>query len=149
MSTTDQTLITKATNTQREAIIELLQTEKLPVDDLPASLDHFFVAMDDHQLIGAIGLERYGACGLLRSLAVDQGHRNKNMASQLLQELEKYAIATGMTCLYLLTETASGYFERKGYQTIRRDEVPKEVQASSEFSHVCPVSAIVMKKPLT
>jgi amino-acid N-acetyltransferase len=46
----------------------------------------------------------------------------------------------------LLTETAPGYFETKGYQQITRADVPEEVQQSSEFSHVCPQSAIVMKK---
>lgn len=148
MNTTFQTTITKATESQRESIISLLQTEKLPVDDLPASLNNFLVAMDNNTVVGAIGLELYGDCGLLRSMVVAKDHRNKNIASQLVQRLEDYATTVGIECVYLLTETAPQYFERKGYQRITRDEVPKELQASSEFSHVCPVSAIVMKKIL-
>jgi amino-acid N-acetyltransferase len=144
-----QTTITKATYRQREAIIKLLQAEKLPIDDLPSSLENFFVAVDDDKLIGVIGLELYGDCGLLRSMVVDKEHRNKNIASQLVQELETHAIANAVTCVYLLTETAPQYFERKGYERITREEVPNQLRSSSEFSHVCPVSAIVMKKPLT
>ena len=144
-----QTTITRATTNQRQSIIQLLQSEKLPVDDLPASLDTFFVATEDDNVIGAIGLELYGDCGLLRSMVVDKEHRNKNIASGLVQRLESHAKTIGINCMYLLTETAPQYFERKGYQRTTRDEVPESLKASSEFSHVCPVSAIVMKKPLT
>lgn len=146
MNTTYQTTITSATTNQRQSIIQLLQTEKLPVDDLPASLDNFFVETEDNKVIGVIGLELYGDCGLLRSMIVDKEHRNKNIASGLVQRLENHAKTIGINCMYLLTETAPQYFERKGYQKITRDEVPESLKASSEFSHVCPVSATVMKK---
>ena len=148
MNTTFQTAITKATINQRQSIIQLLQAGKLPVNDLPLSLDHFLVAVDNDKVIGTIGLELYSDCGLLRSMVVDKEHRNKNIASGLIQQLENDAKAKGINCLYLLTETAPQYFERKGYQKITRDEVPEELRASSEFSHVCPVSAIVMKKEI-
>jgi len=148
MNTTAHIKITRAANDQRQAIVSLLQSEKLPVEDLPDSLDSFLVALHGDEVIGAIGLEKYDNCGLLRSMVVDKLHRNKNTAAQLVQELETHAIETGITCMYLLTETAPGYFERKGYQRIQREEAPRALHASSEFSHVCPVSAIVMKKEL-
>ena len=144
-----QVTINKATNDQREAIIQMLQANKLPNDDLPASLQNFLVALDNEKIIGVIGLELYDNCGLLRSLVVQNDYRDKNIATQLVNHLEKYAKTVGADCLYLLTETAPGYFERKGYKKIARQEVSKELQASSEFIHVCPVSAIVMKKPPT
>jgi len=146
---TTQTTITKANNGQRQSIVSLLQSEKLPVEDLPVSLDNFFVALDDNKIIGAIGLEQYNNCGLLRSMVVDKEHRNKNVASQLVLQLEQYAITKGIDGMYLLTETAPEFFKRKGYAQISRDETPEPIQASSEFSHVCPVSAIVMKKLLS
>jgi len=141
-------MITKATNEQRDLIISLLQLEKLPVEDLPDSLDHFFVVVKDEKVIGAIGLEQYGPYGLLRSMVVNKEYRNNRIASHLVKELETYAATLGIDCMYLLTETAPVYFERKGYKRIGRESVPAELQVSSEFSHVCPVSAIVMKKDL-
>ena len=149
MNTVNQTKITKAKEQQRDTIISLLQTEKLPVEDLPTSLDNFFVALEGDNIIGSIGLEQYDNCGLLRSMVVNKEFRGKNIASGLVQALEREAIKLGIDCIYLLTETAPGYFERKGYKRVSRDEVPKSIQTSSEFSSVCPVSAIVMKKPLT
>jgi amino-acid N-acetyltransferase len=149
MNTTYQTNITIPTERQRAAIIALLMAEKLPVDDLPASLNNFFVALEENKVVGAIGLEKYENCGLLRSMAVSPAFRNKGLASALVQQLESHAAALGIKCMYLLTETAPGFFEKKGYEKISRHELPGALQASSEFSHVCPVSATVMKKLLS
>jgi len=140
--------ITKATNQQRKLIIPLLVAEGLPVEDLPKSLDNFLVSLEGNNIIGVVGLERYENYGLLRSLVIDKNHRNKNIASALVKELESMAASLGIDSIYLLTETAPRYFEGKGYQKIERTEVPKPVQSSSEFSSVCPVSAIVMKKSI-
>ena len=148
MSITNKIEITRADTQHRPSIISLLQKEKLPVEDLPAILSHFLVAMDNDRLIGVIGLEQYENSGLLRSMAVDVLYRNRTIASELVKELEQLAIRTGIHSIYLLTETASDFFKKKKYEMITRDEVPGSVKASSEFSSVCPVSAIVMRKLL-
>jgi amino-acid N-acetyltransferase len=148
MQTNKQTEILKASDSHRALVIALLQLEKLPVEDLPASLDNFYVALNDNTIIGAIGLEQYGNYALLRSMVVSKEYRNKNIATSLVEELENYGKHLGVIAMYLLTETAPAYFEKKGYQRIKREDVPAEVRESSEFSHVCPVSAVVMKKEL-
>ena len=138
--------ITEATPPMRPEIIALLQSQQLPVEDLPSQLSDFFVAQDDGKLIGLIGMELYGEYGLLRSMVVHPDFRNKQIAADLVQTLEQRATAAGIKALYLLTETAAIYFNKKGFSTIQREEVPDVVKASSEFSHVCPVSATVMVK---
>ena len=132
----------------REDIIALLSSEKLPASDLPASLKNFLVVIENDELVGVIGLETYGNYGLLRSLAVRPDSRNQNIAGKLVREIENLATAEGLKAIFLLTETASDYFLSKGYHAIARAEMPTEVQQSSEFSHVCPQSAIAMKKDL-
>lgn len=127
--------------------IEALLTEnKLPVSDLPASLENFFVAMDYDQVIGVIGVEIHGQYGLLRSLAVRSAYRNKGIAGKLIDQIEKFAEVRNLDAIYLLTETADQYFESKHYGTVSRDEVPADIQQSSEFSFVCPQSAVIMRK---
>ena len=148
MQTDIQISIIKASDNHRPMIIALLQTEKLPVEDLPASLEHFFVALSGDNVIGTIGLEQYGNDALLRSMVVSREHRNKNIAFNLVRQLESYGNSLGIHSNYLLTETAPTYFEKKGYVQLNREDVPEEVKVSSEFSYVCPVSAIVMKKDL-
>ncbi len=148
MNTLFQIEITKADDKFRQSIVSLLQAEKLPVKDLPSPLDNFFVAVEDNNVIGVIGLEQYDKCGLLRSMVVNIQYRNKNIASRLVNKLEEKAGSLGIESIYLLTETAMAYFEKKGYEKISRTEVPKSIQASTEFSSVCPDSAIVMKKAI-
>jgi len=136
------------TSTQKEAIQALLLSEKLPVDDLPASLENFFTMVDNEELIGVAGLEIYGSYGLLRSLVVLPSYRGLGIAGKLIGQIESVAKTKGLAALFLLTETAPEYFAGKGFQQISREDVPEAVKASSEFSHVCPVSAIVMKKSI-
>ena len=132
----------------RAEVIKLLATEKLPVTDLPKTLKNFIVALHNSSVIGVAGVEVYGTYGLLRSLAVKVEQRGLGTAGKLLRCIESLSQLNQLSALYLLTETAPGYFERKGFERITRDEVPAEVLLSSEFSNVCPVSAIVMKKTL-
>ncbi|MCS3795661.1 arsenic resistance N-acetyltransferase ArsN2 [Niastella sp. OAS944] len=140
--------IIQANQSYRYAIIELLKTEKLPVDDLPGNLDHFFVAIINDVVVGAIGLEHYPPLGLLRSMIVHKDYRNQKIAAALVQALEKHATGLNVHSIYLLTETASTWFDTKNYQRVERTEVPDAIKQSTEFSSVCPVSAIVMKKSL-
>lgn len=140
--------IVKATQQTRDEIKSLLRSQNLPSEDLPDILTDFYAAVDGAKMIGLIGMERYGAYALLRSMVVHPEYRNKRIAEALISRLETEAKSTGIAEMYLLTETADKYFSKKGYTIITRDIVPKELQGSSEFSHVCPASAIVMKKQL-
>ena len=141
--------IVKSADQRRNEIISLLQSQKLPEEDLPLSLTDFYTALEGDELTGVIGMERYGQYGLLRSMVVHPDYRNRHIAETLVKMLEEKAASSGITSVFLLTETAADYFRKKEYHTITRDEVPNDVKQSSEFSHVCPVSAIVMKKQLT
>jgi amino-acid N-acetyltransferase len=132
----------------RADLIALLESEKLPTTDLPETLEDFIVAKNNDEVIGVAGLEVYKNYGLLRSVVVLSSYRGKGIANDLLQNIESLAVSKLLKEIYLLTETAPDYFSKKGYNKITRLEVPAEVQQSSEFSHVCPVSAIVMKKEL-
>ena len=140
--------ITQATPPMRAEIIALLQSQQLPVEDLPSQLTDFFVAQEDGKLIGLIGMEQYDEYGLLRSMVVHPDFRNQQIAAALVDTLEQRATAAGIKALYLLTETAAEYFSKKGFSTVQRELVPDAVKVSTEFSHVCPVSATVMVKQI-
>jgi len=140
--------ITEATN-YKSQVLALLGDQKLPVSDIPGSLNNFVIAIEGGEVIGVAGLEVYSNYGLLRSLAVRPEFRGKKIAGKLISRIEAMSFSKGLKAIYLLTETAAGYFKLKFYEEVKRDDVPAEVQASSEFSHVCPQSAIVMKKTLS
>jgi len=45
----------------------------------------------------------------------------------------------------LLTETASAFFQKFGYEIIDRQTAPKEIRMTSEFQELCPDSAKLMR----
>lgn len=132
----------------REAIIRLLQSAGLPVEDLPDGLQNFYTALDNGFVVGVVGLETYGRNGLLRSLVVKPEYREKKIAAALVNQVERTSRNLGLANIYLLTETAEDYFIKKGYEPIAREEAPGPLKQSSEFSHICPSTAALMQKKL-
>jgi N-acetylglutamate synthase-like GNAT family acetyltransferase len=49
---------------------------------------------------------------------------------------------------YLLTDAASGYWRRHGFQVIDRESAPAAITASREWAHACPANATAMRRPL-
>jgi len=128
---------------------QLLAGCALPDEDITEShLEHFFVVRHETNLAGVIGLELFGQCALLRSLAVETHVRGKGIASQLVKKAEAYARSHGVESLYLLTTTAEGFFEKHGYHVTDRNTVPTAVQGTAEFQSICPSTAICMVKSL-
>jgi len=138
-----------ANESDREMVRSLLASAGLPHADLGAdSPISLLVARDHGGIIGAIGLERYGSTGLLRSLVVRPEQRGQGLGLRLVRALEDLAHTAGISELVLLTETADAFFARHGYRGIARHEAPAEVQASEEFRSLCPASAVCMTKSL-
>jgi N-acetylglutamate synthase-like GNAT family acetyltransferase len=50
--------------------------------------------------------------------------------------------------MYLLTTTAAGFFERRGYVAAARESAPAEIRATREFADICPASSAFMVKHL-
>ena len=126
----------------------LLKSSNLPADDLNVQRDLLVAYVEDGQMVGTGGLEIYGSYGLLRSLSVKLGTRGKALGTALTTYLIDEARNRGLKGIFLLTETARGFFERKGFVDVSRDQVPVDLHASSEFSGVCPKTAVVMKLDL-
>ncbi len=116
----------------------------LGVDDW---IQSFVIAEDrSGNWIGVAGLERYGESGLLRSVAVDSQSRGRGYGGALIDAVLRNARAEGLKKVYLLTDDADEYFERFGFQTVKRQDVDALVKTSREFTEACPESALVMRK---
>ena len=133
-----------------DAIVALLSASELPVEDLTASkLDAFVVATEGEVCVGVAGLEIHEPNALLRSLAVDRRHRSRGLGARLVDAIETEARARGVTALYLLTTTATTFFERMGYTAHERATVPSSIAATTEFSSLCPDTADCLWRDLT
>lgn len=128
---------------------QLLAACELPDEDITAShLQHFLVMRHEMNLAGVIGLELFGQCALLRSLAVGPHVRGQGIATRLVEKVEAYARSHDVESLYLLTTTAEGFFEKQGFRTTDRNNVPTVLKETAEFKSICPSTAICMVKSL-
>jgi N-acetylglutamate synthase-like GNAT family acetyltransferase len=128
---------------------ELLAKCSLPTSDITSSyLEDFFGCGPERAPEGVVGLELYGAVGLLRSLAVSERCRGLGYGKALVAQAERHAQAKGAKELYLLTTTAERFFERLGYTRAPREAAPEAIRQTREFSGLCPASSAFMKKEL-
>jgi amino-acid N-acetyltransferase len=140
--------IRPATERDARAIRDLLEKDGLPTADLTSSQPELVVALEGDRIVGVGGLERFGTTALVRSLAVVLDRRGSGIGRAIVAHLEQRACDLGVSELVLLTETAKGFFERRGYRVIERQRAPAIVQASEEFRSLCPSSATCMSKTL-
>ena len=124
----------------------MLDANKLPVDDLSEPGVELFCKCEGDQPVAAIGLERRGTSGLLRSLVVLDEKRGQGIAQSLVSEVEAEARQTGLSGLYLLTETADEFFSKAGYERADRSAAPAAIKETRQFSSLCPASATFMCK---
>ena len=138
--------IRSADTADHQGVSDLLASARLPLDGLPGDMAHFLVAEDAGRIVAAAGLEVYGGAALLRSVVVAPSHRGTGMGGQLSDRALSMARDLGIHDVYLLTDTAEGFFHRRGFAVVSRADVPRSVQASVEFTTACPASATVMHR---
>ncbi len=132
---------------QRQAIVDLLNNNGLPVSDIDASV-LLFALINNKRVVGAAGLEIHGSKGLLRSVCLEDSSKGRGWGMQLCREMEHLARHAGIDELYLVTTSAAPFFEKLGYSNISRQSVPAAVLSSAQFNGICPASATIMAKHL-
>lgn len=148
MPTPTRYTLRMATPQKRAAIVALLQAVNLPTEDLPQTLDTFLIAEVAGEVVGSVGLELHGDHALLRSLAVTPQQRGTGMGKALYDAALALAFQKGVREVYLLTTTATSFFEEQGYATIDRTSIPMVIGRSSQFTGVCPSSATIMHRKI-
>lgn len=140
-----QIVIVPAGEGDVSAIKELLTSASLPTAGVDEHWQTFLVARDADRLIACGGAEAYPTAALIRSIAVDPAYRSHGLGRRLVRQLLDRLASRGLREFYLLTTTAEGYFARRGFKTIDRDEVHPQLLASRELQDACPASATCMR----
>jgi amino-acid N-acetyltransferase len=138
--------IERARPGDREPIEALIRASALPLDGLEAALPFAVLARDGDRMIGVAALEPYGHVGLMRSVAVVTEFRGQGAGHALVEATERLAEELGIDELYLLTETAEGWFARQGYERVDRLLMPEALTTSAEFRGACPETAVAMRR---
>ena len=137
-------IIDSARDAELPAVLTLLEQAGLPPDGLSDHMATTLVTRDMNRIVGSAALELYGNAALLRSVAVDQRWRGQGLGQQLTGAALDLARQHDVDMVYLLTETATDFFPRFGFQPIERSAVAEVVQRSVEFTSACPTSAAVL-----
>jgi arsenite methyltransferase len=123
----------------------LLTSATLPLDGVEDQFGSAYaVAEQVGKIVGAIGIERHGDYGLLRSAVVAPAVRGHGIGEALVLNRLAWSMSEKLRAVYLLTTTAAEYFTRFGFAVVERASVPTDVQASIEFTSACPSTATVM-----
>lgn len=131
-----------------ESISSILNLSGLPNKDIHPLRQHFIIAEIMGKIVGCAAIEVHGNYGLFRSLAVIDAFRNLKVGSGLLNRIIQLSKNMELNELFLLTTTAPDYFRRAGWEQISRNEVPTQIAESTEFTSICPSTAICMNKQL-
>ncbi len=140
--------INVATENQISDIKSLLKNLNLVYEDVDKYVENFIVVLENKQIVGCAGFEKYEEVGLLRSVAVDSKHQGKGIGHKLIKEINANASKREIKEFYLLTDSASQFFHKFGFEEVSRANVDIRIKKTYEYSEACPESAIVMKKIL-
>ena len=144
---------------QRAAILELLEHNGLPAEDLDQVEWLALIVWEVQGQVKAMGgIEYCDGAALLRSIATDSACRGRGIAARIVGQLHKIAFSRGFVEIFLLTNDAQSYFQEKirqcpatvslDYQPIAREDAPLSIRRSSQFSKLCPASAVLMRSGL-
>ena len=134
-----------AVATDLPLIHQWLNQAGLPTEDVSEVLTSLYLGMNGEAVVGIGGIERHGEDGLLRSLVIAEPFRQQGYGQGLCQQLIQKAQADNIQALYLLTNTADHFFAKFGFEQIDRQAAPATMQSTTEFSHLCPDTAICMR----
>lgn len=140
-------VITEASPEDLDLVLRILRAALLPTEGVRDHLPSFLLARSpDGKVVGVAGLERYRSSALLRSLVVLPAWRCRGVGRRLV-DAQLRRLSPG-TPVYLLTETAEGYFASLGFKRVAREDVPADVKESYEFRGACSDAAVVMRLAL-
>lgn len=119
------------------ALIDALVAAELPVDDIADAGRSFFRVEEDGRLLGYGGFELYGEDALLRSIVVPPAKRGRGSGRVLAEALLAEIGNAGGRRAYLLTTTATAFFEHLGFARIDREIAPPAILATRQASSIC------------
>jgi len=135
----------RATPADNGTIRRLLESWKLPAESVGTKVTDFYVAVHTGAIVGVAGFEYYGEDVLLRSVAVASPFQRHQVGSRMVDWMIALAKQKNKKRIVLLTETASNFFSRKGFEIVDRVSLGNEaLMRSSQFSGGCCSSAACM-----
>lgn len=138
-----------ARETDLDAILALLESMSLPTAGVRENIGSFVVAKDNGRVVACSGAEAFQLVALIRSIAVQEDYRSIGLGRRMVREILDRLSSLGLREFYLLTNDAEGWFRKRGFKVIDRDEVHPQLLQSSEFQGDVCSSAVCMRLVMT
>ncbi|TKD70617.1 GNAT family N-acetyltransferase [Pseudalkalibacillus hwajinpoensis] len=140
-------LVRKATAEDESAVWNIVKESGLEVDGLP-EIESFLIAeTETKELFGVIGLETFGAAGLLRALVLNSSESTSEGLLKFFDSVIQYAKKTKLDELYLTSKEESFFFQVFGFSTINGESLPIQMQSNRLFTDQ-ESNRVIMKKRL-
>lgn len=123
-----------------------LTAEQLPVDDLAEAGRRFFRVTRGGATVGFAGYELHGDAALLRSIVVLPDQKGRGIGGTTLRLLIEEATQAGARRGYLITTSATPFFEKHGFTPVDRRSVPEAILATRQAASLCPASATILAR---
>lgn len=120
-----------------ESLAAALLDAGLPIDDIGDAGRSFFRIELDNQMLGYGGFELYGQDALLRSVVVPAASRGQGHGRAVVEAMLREIGRAGGRQVYLLTTTASAFFEHLGFVRTDRADAPASILATRQASSIC------------
>jgi N-acetylglutamate synthase-like GNAT family acetyltransferase len=127
------------------ALAKALTEARLPTDDLGEAGRSFFRIELSGQLLGYGGFELYGRDALLRSIVVPAANRGQGHGRAVAEAMLREIRNAGGRQVYLLTTTASGFFEHLGFVRIDRADAPASILTTRQAASICASADLLAK----
>jgi N-acetylglutamate synthase-like GNAT family acetyltransferase len=132
---------------ERDGLKAALVKTGLPADDVGDARLLFWRFESAADIpAGFGGLEIHGADALLRSVVTLPPVRRIGMGRAIVTALEAEARLLKCRAIYLVTTGQAAFFDRLGYTTCERGDVPEAIRQSAHFNRLCSASGTVMVK---
>jgi N-acetylglutamate synthase-like GNAT family acetyltransferase len=124
---------------------EALVAASLPIDDITEGGRRFFRFDRDGTVVGYGGFEPLGSYALLRSLVVLPEARGQGNGRAVTEAVAEKAREAGCSEAYLLTATATEFFEHLGFERMARVDAPQTILATRQASSICSSAAVLTR----
>lgn len=122
-----------ATEADWPEVETLLSRSSLFVEGIHERITQYFVARDNAGLLGCVGIEEYGATGVLSVLVVAERARSAGLGELLIAAIVTDLRLRGVESIVLWTKTAADYFTRLGFTPISAADLPQSARSAREL----------------
>jgi N-acetylglutamate synthase-like GNAT family acetyltransferase len=145
-----------ATASDAPAVRRLLASAGLSADGVEGRLNNTLVcsrgedgerrepARQNGEIAAAASLEPIDGFGVLRSVAVREDLRGEGLGMLVAAAAIHRGREAGISIIALFTETSVSFFERLGFQTVERNDLPEPIRTSRHAAEECAESATPM-----